>query len=72
VQCAAVVSDLAVAPLPCSYVTDDMRVLGAEDGFEELGSFDIRLVSKSSATELVRIVADGIRRLLKEATEGSA
>ncbi|GAJ96729.1 LysR family transcriptional regulator [Agrobacterium rhizogenes] len=72
VQCAAVVSDLAVAPLPCSYVTDDMRVLGAEDGFEELGSFDIRLVGKSSATEPVRIIADGIRRLLEEATEASA
>ncbi|NTF52835.1 LysR family transcriptional regulator [Agrobacterium rhizogenes] len=71
VQCAAVVSDLAVAPLPCSYVTDEMRVLGAEEGFEELGSLDVRLVGKSNATELIGIVADGIRRLLKEATEAS-
>ncbi|MDE1158392.1 MAG: LysR family transcriptional regulator [Neorhizobium sp.] len=60
-QRAAIVSDLAIAPLPRSYVTDDMQILGAKEGLPELISFDIRLLTASQLSAPVQAVADSIR-----------
>lgn len=65
-QRAAVVSDLAIAPFPRSYVTDDMVVLGAKEGLPELTSFDIRLMVSPHAAGPVRAVADTIRHAFTE------
>lgn len=60
-QRAAVVSDLAIAPLPRSYVTADMEILGAKEGLPELISFDIRLLTSPQLSTPAKAVADGIR-----------
>lgn len=60
-QRAAVVSDLAIAPFPRSYVTGDMRILGAKEGLPELISFDIRLLSSPQLSTPAKAVAEGIR-----------
>ncbi len=65
-QRAAVVSDLAIAPFPRSYVTDDMRILGANEGLPELTSFDIRLLTASQMTDPIRAVANSIREAFVE------
>lgn len=65
VQRAAVVSDLAVAPLASYYVTDDMEVLGPDQGLPELGYYDIRLKFSDQRGELIEAVADAIRHALQ-------
>ena len=65
-QRAAVISDLAVAPMPRSYVTDEMRILGERDGLPELGGFDIRLLTPQKLSDPVRIVAESIREAFGE------
>lgn len=65
-QRAAVLSDLAIAPLPRSYVTDQMRILGERDGLPELSGFDIRLLTPPKVSEPVEIVAESIRDAFSE------
>ncbi len=65
-QRAAVVSDLAIAPFPRSYVTEDMRILGANEGLPELTSFDIRLLTAPQITDPIRAVASSIREAFVE------
>ena len=65
-QRAAVVSDLAIAPLPRSYVTEDMAVLGINEGLPELTSFDIRLLTASQMTAPMKAVAESIRYAFTE------
>ncbi len=60
-QRAAIVSDLAVAPFPRSYVTDDMQILGANEGLPELSSFEIRLLTASQMHGPAKAVAESIR-----------
>jgi DNA-binding transcriptional LysR family regulator len=60
-QRAAVLSDLAVAPFPRSYVTDDMQVLGPKEGLPELISFDIRLLTAPQLSIPGKAVAESIR-----------
>lgn len=60
-QRAAVVSDLAIAPLPRSYITDDMQILGPKEGLPELISFDIRLLTSPQLSTPAKAVAEGIR-----------
>lgn len=60
-QRAAIVSDLAIAPLPRSYVTDDMQILGAKESLPDLISFDIRLLTGPQLSAPVQAVADSIR-----------
>jgi len=65
-QRAATAADLAVAPLPASYVTDDMVVLGEAEGFSALPSFEIRLIRgaepTSASTTLVDLVKAAFSR----------
>lgn len=65
-QRAAVVSDLAIAPLPRSYVTEDMTILGANEDLPELTSFDIRLLTASQMTGPMKAVAESIRYAFTE------
>ncbi|WP_337266667.1 LysR family transcriptional regulator [Oryzifoliimicrobium ureilyticus] len=60
-QRAAVMSDLAVAPFPLSYLGDDMTVLGAKEGLPELASFHVRLLTADRMSEPMRAVAESIR-----------
>ncbi len=61
-QRAAVVSDLAIAPFPRSYITDDMQILGLKEGLPELISFDIRLLTSPQLSTPAKAVAEGIRQ----------
>ncbi|MET0746987.1 MAG: LysR family transcriptional regulator [Rhizobium sp.] len=65
-QRAAVISDLAVAPFPRSYVTEDMTVLGPNEGLPELSTFEIRLLTASQMTGPMRAVAESIRYAFSE------
>ena len=60
-QRAAILSDLAVAPFPRSYVTEEMAILGQKDGLPELTTFDIRLLTARQLTDPMKAVADSIR-----------
>jgi DNA-binding transcriptional LysR family regulator len=60
-QRAAVLSDLAIAPFPLSYVTDDMQILGAKEGLPELLNFDIRLLTAPQLSIPGKAVAESIR-----------
>ncbi|CAN7329088.1 MULTISPECIES: LysR family transcriptional regulator [Rhizobium] len=71
-QRAAVVSDLAIAPLPRSYVTDEMTILGVQEGLPELGSFDIRLLTASQMNGPMRAVAESIRFAFAEKAKAVA
>ena len=71
VQRAAVVSDLAVAPLAAYYVTDDMEVLGSDQGLPELGFYQVRLKYSERRGELVEAVADAIRHAFQSAEKQS-
>lgn len=65
-QRAAILSDLAVAPFPRSYVTDDMQILGPKEGLPELSSFDIRLLRGAQLSGPAKAVADSIRHAFGE------
>ncbi|WP_194291678.1 LysR family transcriptional regulator [Rhizobium sp. ICMP 5592] len=65
-QRAAIVSDLAVAPFPRSYIGEDMEILGPNEGLPELTSFDIRLLTASQMTGPMKAVADSIRQAFVE------
>ncbi|MBL3684736.1 LysR family transcriptional regulator (plasmid) [Sinorhizobium meliloti] len=60
-QRAAITSDLAIAPLPASYVTEDMVILGEDEGFPKLDAFEIRLVVGAEATPAVRTIRDLVK-----------
>lgn len=58
---AAVLSGLAVAAIPEMVIRRDMRMLSPEDGYPELGSFDIGLVrTPGNGTAAARALADHI------------
>lgn len=65
-QRAAVIADLAVAPLPRSYLTEDMVALGNKHGLPELGSFEVRLLTGAETSETIRAVADSVRFAFSE------
>ena len=60
-QRAAVLSDLAIAPFPRSYVNDDMQILGPKEGLPELINFDIRLLTAPQLSVPGKAVAESIR-----------
>ena len=60
-QRAAIVSDLAIAPMARSYVSDEMAILGPKEGLPELMSFDVRMVVAPDLSIPAKAVADSIR-----------
>ena len=65
-QRAAVIADLAVAPLPRSYLTDDMTALGSRQGLPDLGSFEVRLLTGAETSDTIQAVADSVRYAFSE------
>lgn len=64
-QRSVIAADLAVAPLPASYVCDGMVVLGLSDGFAKLPSFDVRLLTVAAPSPPTRAVSEFLRSTLK-------
>ena len=60
-QRAAIMADLAVAPLPKSFLGDDMVELGPGDGLPEIGSYNLTMVVAPNASAPVIAVAEHIR-----------
>ncbi len=60
-QRAAILSDLAIAPLPKSFVGDDMVVLGEDDGLPPIGSYTLGILVGPDGEPPVCAAADHIR-----------
>lgn len=60
-QRAAILSDLAIAPLPKSFLHGDLVELGAKDGLPKLGNYHIGMVVAPDASAPVKAAADHIR-----------
>lgn len=71
-QRAAVLSDLAIAPFPRSYLSEDMVVLGPQEGLPELFTFDVRLVTRSQLAVPAQAVAESIRAFYGQITRAAA
>ncbi|MDQ1186016.1 DNA-binding transcriptional LysR family regulator [Agrobacterium larrymoorei] len=68
-QRAAIEADLAIAPLPRSYVQNDMVILGEREGLPPLGSFDIRLIMTDKVSRPIQAVADSIRNAFRDVAQ---
>jgi DNA-binding transcriptional LysR family regulator len=60
-QRAAIMADLAVAPLPKSFLGNDMVELCPKDGMPDIGSYNLAMVVAPDASAPVKAVADHIR-----------
>ncbi|MEI5678166.1 LysR family transcriptional regulator [Mesorhizobium sp. CGMCC 1.15528] len=60
-QRAAILADLAVAPLPRSFIGGDLMELSSKDGMPDIGTYSLAMVVASDASAPVRAVADHIR-----------
>lgn len=60
-QRAAILADLAVAPLPRSFIGADLIELCTKDGMPDIGTYSLALVVTPEANAPVRAVADHIR-----------
>ncbi|WP_315923566.1 LysR substrate-binding domain-containing protein [Mesorhizobium sp. SP-1A] len=60
-QRAAIMADLAVAPLPKSFLGCDMVELGPKDGMPDIGTYSLAMVVTSDASAPVKAAADHIR-----------
>ena len=60
-QRSAILADLAVAPLPKSFIGGDMVELGVKDGMPEMGSYSLAMIVAPDAAAPVQAAADHIR-----------
>ncbi|MBX3569167.1 MAG: LysR family transcriptional regulator [Rhizobiaceae bacterium] len=60
-QRAAIMADLAVAPLPKSFLGQDMIELTVKHGMPEIGSYKLAMIVAPDASAPVKAVADHIR-----------
>ena len=60
-QRSAILADLAVAPLPQSFIGEDIVALGAKDGLPDLGTYNLVMIVAPDASAPVKAVADHIR-----------
>ena len=60
-QRAAILSDLAVAPLPQSCVDEKLAILGQADGLPRIGNYHLGMLLRSDAPPHVKAVADHFR-----------
>ena len=60
-QRAAILADLAIAPLPRSFIGNDMVALGPKDGLPEIGNYNLAMMVAHDASAPVRAAADHIR-----------
>lgn len=64
-QRAAILSDLAIAPMPRSFIGDDIVELGPEDGLPVLDSYNLCMQVASDASAPVRAAAEHIRATME-------
>jgi len=60
-QRAAILADLAIAPLPKSFIGGDLVELGENDGLPPMGNYHIGMIVTPDASAPVRAAADHIR-----------
>lgn len=60
-QRSAILADLAVAPLPKSFLGEEMVELGPKDGMPEMGSYSLAMIVAPEASAPVKAAADHIR-----------
>lgn len=60
-QRAAILADLAVAPLPRSFIGDDIVALGPEEGLPLLSNYNLAMIVAHDASAPVRAAAEHIR-----------
>lgn len=60
-QRAAILSDLAIAPLPKSFIGKDLVELGEKDGLPRMGDYSLGMVVAEDAAPPVQAAADHIR-----------
>lgn len=60
-QRAAILADLAIAPLPKSFMGGDLVELGPSDGLPEIGVYSLAMVVASEPSAQVRAAADHMR-----------
>ena len=60
-QLAAVVADLAIAPLPISLVGEDYRKLTEKDGFSKIGLYQLRLQKTPEIGSAGQVFAEHVR-----------
>ncbi len=60
-QRAAILADLAVAPLPRSFIGDDIVALGPEEGLPALSNYNLAMIVAHDASAPVRAAAEHIR-----------
>lgn len=68
-QRAAILADLAVAPLPKSFIGNDLICLGPKDGLPELGTYNIIMVVAPNAGAPVLAAADHLRATMATLNE---
>jgi len=64
-QRAAILADLAVAPLPKSFIGDDIVALGPEQGLPELASYNLCMIVAPQPSAPVSAAADHIRATME-------
>lgn len=60
-QRSAILADLAVAPLPKSFLGEEMVELGPKDGMPEIGNYSLAMIVAPEAAAPVKAAADHIR-----------
>ncbi|MEX0956115.1 MAG: LysR substrate-binding domain-containing protein [Rhizobiaceae bacterium] len=70
-QRAAILADLAVAPLPRSFIGNDIVALGPEHGLPELASYNLCMQMTSEPSAPVRAAADHIRATMETFREAA-
>lgn len=68
-QRAAILSDLAIAPMPKSFVSGDVMVLGTEDGLPEMGTYSLAMLVAPDASAPVKAAAEHIRAAFEQFKE---
>ena len=64
-QRAAILADLAIAPLPKSFIGDDIVALGPQDGLPALSNYNLAMLVAPDASAPVRACADHIRATME-------
>ncbi|TKT80053.1 LysR substrate-binding domain-containing protein [Aquamicrobium sp. LC103] len=60
-QRSAILSDLAIAPFPKSFIGDDIVALGPKEGLPELSNYSLAMIVAHDASAPVKAAADHIR-----------
>jgi DNA-binding transcriptional LysR family regulator len=64
-QRSAILSDLAIAPLPKSFIGDDIVALGPEEGLPALSDYNLAMMVAPEASAPVKAAADHIRATME-------